>query len=138
MELVCQRCHHIAWDGAYPSFGATLAVVVLCDAVDLLEDVVACDFQQQIVLHEGTREGCIPHPVAGVHGRSVAARTDVETKVGDELDVAWELQLTAEHVLMIERRASGEARAFAIVACPVPSACQRYLILTVWLAHELQ
>ena len=71
MEFVGDTCHHITWDGAYPRLGATLAVVVLCDAVDLLEDVVACDFQHQIVLHEGTREGCIPYPVAGVHGRSI-------------------------------------------------------------------
>ena len=102
MELVSQSCHHIAWDGAYPSFGASLAVIVLSDAVDLLEDVVTSDFQQQIVLHEGTREGCIPYPVAGVHGRSVVARADIETKVCDELEVARELQLSIKHILMIE------------------------------------
>ena len=94
----------------------------MCDTVNLLEDVVASDFQQQIVLHEGTREGCIPYPVAGVHGRSVVARADIETKVCDKLDVARELQLSIEHVLMIERRASCEARAFAVVARPVPVA----------------
>ena len=94
MEFVCQARHHIAWDGAYPRFGASLAVVVLCDAADLLEDVVASDFQQQIILHEGTREGCIPYPVAGVHGRSVVARAHVETKVCDELYAARELQLS--------------------------------------------